>query len=262
MDVAARATTDRPEIEVPEGDSVHRAARRLQALVGECLEVETPHPRAQALDIARRLDGRRLEAVDAVGKNILLRFEGGVTLRSHLRMTGRWRVRPRGEGGSGLPWLILRSAEREATQWNGPILELGGRAVRRLGPDILEQPPDVEAMVARLRRSPERPLAEALQRQELVAGIGNMWAAETLWACRLSPWLAVCDVSDEELESALVATHRMMFAALAGPRPPRRVYRRAGRACRRCGTPIRSQGQGEANRRAYWCPGCQPISST
>ena len=247
---------------MPEGDSIHRAARQLQALVGERVEVETPHPRAAALNIAGRLDGRRLEGVEAVGKNLLLHFEGGVTLRSHLRMRGRWRVRPRGQVMQGAPWLVLRSPELEASQWNGPVLELGGDAVRRLGPDILEQPPDLESMVVRLRRAPELSLGEALQRQQLVAGIGNMWAAEVLWASRLSPWLAVQEVSEEDLRSLLGAAHRMMSDALESSRPIRRVYRRSGRPCRRCGTPIRSRGQGEANRTAYWCPTCQPISST
>ena len=82
---------------MPEGDSLHRAARRLQVLVGDRVEVETPNPRAQVKRLAERLDGRVLESVEAVGKNLLLRFEGGVTLRSHLRMTGRWRVVPRGD---------------------------------------------------------------------------------------------------------------------------------------------------------------------
>ena len=247
---------------MPEGDSIHRAARRLQVLVGECIEVETPHPRARALNIAGRLDGRRLERVEAVGKNLLLHFEGGVTLRSHLRMNGRWRIRPRGETMRGAPWLILRSTTHEASQWNGPVLELRSDVVQRLGPDILERPPNFELMVARLRRAPELPLAEALQRQQLVAGIGNMWAAEMLWETRHSPWVAVGNVSDEELASVLSTGHRLMSSALESSRSARRVYRRASRACPRCGTPIRSQGQGEANRTAYWCPGCQPISST
>jgi len=98
--------------------------------------------------------------------------------------------------------LILRSTELEASQWNGPVLELGGDAVRRLGPDLLERPPDLDAMIARLRRASELPIAEALQRQQLVSGIGNMWAAETLWAIRLSPWVAVRNVSDEDLDQS------------------------------------------------------------
>src|SRR5919202_1857966 len=176
---------------VPEGDSLHRAARRLQVLVGERLEVSSPHPRGRLTGVAERLNGRRLESVEAVGKNLLLRFEGGVVLRSHLRMKGRWWVRPRGRRQVGRPWLVLRGAEHEAIQLNGPVLELESRGgvVRRLGPDILAEPPELDAMVANLRAAPqELPLGEALQRQRLVAGIGNMWMAEALWEARLSPW--------------------------------------------------------------------------
>jgi len=254
---AVRATTD-----VPEGDSIRRAARQLQPLVGERVEVETPHPRAAALNLGARLTGRRLESVDAIGKNLLLHFEGRVTLRSHLRMKGRWRVTRRGERLRGTPWLVLRTAELEASQWNGPILTLRDDALRSLGPDILDQPPDIEAMIARLRKAPSLYLAEAFQRQQLVAGIGNMWVSEILWASRVSPWLYVRDASEDELRSVLKEAHRQMSAALEGPRSSRNVYRRAGRGCRRCGVPIRSQGQGHANRLAYWCPGCQPSSST
>jgi endonuclease VIII len=243
---------------VPEGDSIHRIARRLQDLVGERLEVETPHPRAQVLRIAERLDGLRLEAVEAVGKNLLLRFEGGLTLRSHLRMNGRWRVQPRGSPIFGTPWLVLRGAELEALQRNGPILELGDSVTRRLGPDILAEPPELDAMVARLRRAASLPLAEALLRQELVSGIGSMWAAEALWSCRVSPWSRVADVSDEELEAVLAEAHRLMAEGLDGRRRSQQAYRRAGRPCRRCGEPISSRGYGDANRTTYWCPRCQP----
>src|ERR1700750_2064595 len=92
---------------MPEGDSLHRAARRLQVLVGERLEVETPHPRAAVKGLADRLDGRRLEQVEAAGKNLLLHFEGGLVLRSHLRMNGRWRVEKRGARRVGRPCVRL-----------------------------------------------------------------------------------------------------------------------------------------------------------
>src|SRR5215475_14669100 len=175
---------------MPEGDTLHRAAHRLQVLVGQQLEVETPHPRAQAAIDAAVLDGRRLEAVEAVGKNLVLRFDGGVVLRSHLRMGGRWSVRPRGEARAGRPWLVLRGEGAEGVLWNGPVLELHTRALARLGPDILASPPDLDGMLARIARADGgRPLGEVLQDQTLVAGIGNMWAAEALWRVRLSPWL-------------------------------------------------------------------------
>jgi endonuclease VIII len=243
---------------VPEGDSLHRAARSLQVLVGERVAVETPHPRAAAERVAERLDGRRLEAVEAVGKNLLLSFEGGLVLRSHLRMTGRWQVLERGAPRRGKPWLVLAGAEREAVLWNGPVLELSARGTRRLGPDILAEPPDLAAIVANFRREhPGRDLGEALLDQRLVAGIGNVWRAEALWHARVSPWSRLGDVSDDELERVLGEAARLMRTALDGGRTERAVYRRAGRTCLRCGTPIRSRGQGDDNRIAYWCPACE-----
>jgi endonuclease-8 len=244
---------------MPEGDSLHRAARRLQVLVGERLAVETPHPRAAAERIAERLDGRRLESVEAIGKNLLLSFEGGLVLRSHLRMSGRWQVRARGSRARvGTPWLVLRAPEHEALLWNGPVLELTGRAMRRLGPDILAEPPDLGRMVENLRREhPGRQMGDALLDQRLVAGIGNLWKAEALWRARVSPWARLREVSDEALERVLAEAARLMRASVDGARGERAVYRRTGRPCPRCGEPIRSRGQGDDNRMAYWCPECQ-----
>jgi endonuclease-8 len=243
---------------MPEGDSLHRAARKLQVLVGERVAVETPNPRAAAAVSAATLDGRRLESVEAVGKNLLLRFEGGLVLRSHLRMSGRWQVVERGAARHGQPWLVLTGAEREALLWNGPVLELSARGTRRLGPDILAEPADLAAMVENLRHEhPSRELGDALLDQRLVAGIGNVWKAESLWQARLSPWLRLDDVSDEELERVLGEAARLMQRSLESRSEPRAVYKRAGRPCPRCGEPIRSRGQGDANRTAYWCQGCQ-----
>ncbi len=246
--------------DMPEGDSLHRAARRLQVLAGQRVAVETPHPRAATKGLAERLDGRRLETVEAVGKNLLLRFEGGLVLRSHLRMTGRWRVEPKGARRVGRPWLVLRGDEHEAVLWNGPVLELaaaGGRP-SHLGPDILGTPPDYDEMIGRLRAERQsRAVGDALVDQRVVAGIGNMWKAEALWEARVSPWRPLADVTEIELRATLDSAHRMMRAGVEGARPLRRIYRRAGRACHRCGAVIRSHPQGEAARVAYWCPRCQ-----
>jgi len=230
-------------------------------LAGQRVEVETPHPRASAKQLAERLDGRLLESVEAVGKNLLLHFEGGLVLRSHLRMTGRWRVQPRGSTWAGRPWLVLRGDEHEAVLWNGPVLELGRGASfsGRLGPDILEQPPDLGTMLERLRSVPQdREVGDALLDQRLVAGIGNVWKAEALWEARVSPWRAVADTSDEELRAILQAAHELMTTSVETGRARRVAYNRAGRGCRRCGTPIEARGQGDGNRIAYWCPACQP----
>jgi endonuclease-8 len=244
---------------VPEGDSLHRAARRLQPLVGQALEVETPHPRAAATGVAEQLDGRRLEGVEAIGKNLILHFDGGLVLRSHLRMKGRWTVRARGAASRGRPWLVLRGDASEAVLWGGPVLELNARGLRRLGPDILARPPDFDAMAARLSRTdPRRAVGEALLDQRLVAGIGNVWKAEALWRAGVSPWRTLADVTEEELRVVLAAAARLMRASVAGGREERRVYRAAGRPCPRCSTAVESWGQGDGNRMAYWCPGCQP----
>ena len=246
---------------MPEGDTIHRTAERLRVLVGERVEAESPNPRGLATGVARVVDGRRLEAVDAIGKNILLRFEGGVVLRSHLRMNGRWRVEPR-EGRSatrGRPWLLLRGREWEATQWNGPVLRLEDGIARRVGPDLLAPGTRVDEIVSRLRSvDPSRLLGEALVDQRLVAGIGNVWLAEMLWHARVSPWASLAEIGDDELSSALEWARAAMRSAVSGRRSHRAVYRRAGRGCPRCGEPIRSHGLGDANRTAYWCPACQP----
>jgi len=223
--------------------------------VGQRLGVETPHPRAAAKRLVEHLDGLVLESVEAVGKNLLLRFEGGHVLRSHLRMSGRWRVGTLGAARAGRPWLVLRGAEHEAVLWNGPVLELDKPL--SVGADILAAEPDFDAMVARLRAQPDRGLGDALLDQRAVAGIGNIWRSEALWAARLSPWLPLDQVSDTELRELLDAAHELMAASAAGARPLHRVYRRTGRACRRCGTPIRAQAQGDGARVAYWCPTCQ-----
>ena len=161
--------------------------------------------------LADRLDGRTLESVEAVGKNLLLRFEGGLVLHSHLRMNGRWRVEPRGRAARRA--AVARPARRRAR--GGPLERAGARAAPRralphLGPDILDEPPDLDAMVARLRAQPQaREVGDALLDQRLVAGIGNIWKAEALWdARRLAVAARSRDVSDDELRAVLEAAHR------------------------------------------------------
>ena len=142
------------------------------------LAVESPHPRAAALGIAPRLDGRRLERVEAIGKNLLLTFEGDLVLRSHLRMRGAGTSRGAARRVTGLP--VARAAGRAPS--GGALARPGARARRRrrrlagLGPDILADPPDLDAMIARLRAADQyREIGEALLDQRLVAGIGNIW---------------------------------------------------------------------------------------
>jgi endonuclease VIII len=243
---------------MPEGDAVHRAARRLQALVGDELEIETPHPRAAVKNLAPRLDGRRLESVRAVGKNLLLEFEGGIVLRNHMRMKGRWRVLPRDAEIFGTPWLVLRGERHVGVLSGGAVLELDRGRPLRVGPDILADPPDFDAMLRNLRAVEQsREVGDVLLAQRLIGGIGNIWKVESLWAVGMSPWLPLADGSDDELRAVLAEAHRLMKASLDGERFRARVYRRKGHACPRCGTPIRSWPQGDDARMSYWCPSCQ-----
>ena len=125
------------------------------------------------------------------------------------------------------------------------MLTLESRNLRRLGQDVLADEFDLDGAVARLRGAGDRWLGEALQDQRLVAGIGNMWMAEALWSIRASPWTRVRDVEEGVLRDSVEAARRLMREALATGRQGRQVYRRAGRPCLRCGTIVRSRGQGD-----------------
>jgi endonuclease-8 len=239
---------------VPEGDSLHHLAERLRVLEGEIVAAEAPHPRAALLGIAERIDGKRLERVEARGKNLLLSFEGGLVVRSHLRMNGRWLVQAADVPVRGRPWLVLRAGDWQAVQRNGPVLELGTAKLTRLGPDVLDDPPAIERMIERFRRADQnRELGDAILDQSLVAGIGNKWKAEALFEAAISPWKQLRAVDDDELRRLLGTASSLMRSR--GRR--NRVYRRPGRQCARCGGRIRSWPQGDNARMAYWCPGCQ-----
>ena len=243
---------------MPEGDTVHRAAERLRALVGQRLEVKAVHPRAQATGVAPRLDGRRLEAVEARGKNLLLRFEGGRVLRSHLGMSGSWRTMAAHAPLRGTPWLVLTGEKTMAVLRRGAVLELTARRVSGLGPDILAPELDSEAIASNLRRAAgDRTIGEALLDQRVVAGIGNVWRSEALWHARVSPWSRPAELEPDGLLAVVTQAALLMADARDGKRPRREAYRRAGRPCGRCGSLIMSARQGDAARTIYWCPACQ-----
>jgi endonuclease-8 len=257
---------------MPEGDTIHLAAARiravLQARVPEA--ILTPHPRHRFEHWPERLAGKAVRSVDVHGKHLLLRFDGGLTLHSHLRMTGAWSVHRQGERWRRAPhraWLVLRCGGWEVVQFDGPVLELMSDVRTRsdtrlaaLGQDVLGERFDPRAVLARLRRDdPQRPIGDALLNQHTVAGIGNVWKSECCFAARVDPWRALADVRDDEV-LALVgfAREHMPASARDGPSArPRAVYKRAGQPCVRCGTTIDRRGQGENNRVTYWCPGCQ-----
>ena len=257
---------------MPEGDTIHYAANRIRAaLAGHVPErVEAPQPRHRLDRWPERLAGRRVQAVEARGKHLLLRFDGGLNIHSHLRMKGAWDVRPQGRPWRRprrRAWLVLACRGLEVVQFDGPVLELltdervrNDRRLGGLGPDVIGPRFDTAAFLARLREDdPTRPIGDALLDQHTIAGIGNLWKAESCFAAELDPWRATGDVADEQVLAAVgFARREMAVSAEKGfAARPRAVYGRAGRPCPRCGADIRSRGQGENNRVTYWCAGCQ-----
>ncbi len=271
---------------MPEGDTIASAARRIRkAVIGKPIEaVETRHPRFAMDRWDERLAGRDVRAVDTHGKNLMLRFEGGLTVYSHLRMGGWWGVFRHGERWRRSPrraWLVIRTADHEVVQFDGPILELmtDGRTridqrIAALGPDILAPGEfDEREFLRRLRDDdPTRYIGDALLDQRNVAGLGTIWRSEGCFIAGIDPWRRVRDVSDDEALAVLAAARPLMQLSVENDgrpvtwrpevRPRGRenrfwVFGREGLPCRRCDTLVRQRGQGDDNRRSFWCPECQ-----
>src|SRR4051794_28493650 len=250
-----------------EGDTILRAARRLgRALAGETVRVRAPNPRGRAAGV-ERLDGMTVREVRSLGKNLVFDL-GELALHSHLGMSGSWHVYGPGERWSRparSAWAVLATeAGVEAAQFGGPTLRVlrtgtlrRDPVLARLGPDLLAPGFEAADSIRLLRAAPDRGLGDALLDQGKVAGIGNIFKSEACFAARLDPWRAVGELGEEELERVLGAARESMLAAVETGRHPHNVYRRTGWPCLRCGTPIRSRGQGDDNRITYWCPACQ-----
>lgn len=257
---------------MPEGDTILRAANRIRPVLAGALpdEIRAPQQRHAMDRWPQRLAGRRVTGVDPYGKHLFLRFEGDLTLHSHLRMTGAWAVYETGarwRRAARRAWLVIRARGREVVQFDGPVLELMteprtrfDQRLQALGPDLLADEFDAERFLRRLRADATRRIGDALLDQRVVAGIGNIWKAEGCWGAGVDPWRRVGDVSDDEALAIVGdARPRMLAAARSDARDTweRRVYKRQGQPCRRCGAAIRAHGQGDDNRMTYWCPGCQ-----
>ena len=263
---------------MPEGDTIHHAAMRIRSVLEGKVpqDLRTPHPRHRLDRWPERLAGRRVSAVDAHGKHLFLRFApmgaqaADLTVHSHLRMTGSWRVYRRGQPwrrSPGRAWLVIRAGGWEVVQFDGPVLELLSDArtrhdprLTRLGPDVLGEGFDTNLFLRNLRaEDPRRPIGDSLLNQRILAGIGNLWKAEACFAAGVDPWRATSEVQDgEALTIVAFARERMSQSARDGfEARPRSVYRRGGEPCPRCGATIRQRGQWEDNRLTFWCPGCQ-----
>ncbi|HEY2031990.1 MAG TPA: DNA-formamidopyrimidine glycosylase family protein [Myxococcales bacterium] len=256
---------------MPEGDTIFRAATALRkALQGaRVLQMRSsmlagPYP-----------VGERILSVEARGKNLVLRFENGRVLRTHMMMSGSWHLYRDGEKWQRPAWqarLELRADNGFcAVLFNAPVVEwLDAREapLARLGPDATSDGFDAAAAFSRLRARPDRAVGEVLLDQAALSGVGNVIKCEALFRCRANPFAKVSDVPDDELEKLIADARKLLVQNREkGPRTTRTsldggrfwVYGRSGKPCLICGTAIRMRRQGEAARSTYFCASCQKV---
>ena len=250
---------------MPEGDTIWRTAAALRSgLEGRRVLVARP-------DALRRLAGSTVTAVDPLGKHLVIRFDSGLALHSHMRMRGAWHIYRPGERWRRPEWQLKAMLETEdavAVCFAAPVVELiwdAGSKLRHLGPDILTGDWAAAEVVARARSLGPVVVGEVMLNQRVTAGIGNVYRCEALWERRVNPWTPLAELDDEELAALFETARAAMLANLHGGAHRRfpgygrgAVHGRGGRPCPRCGTPIRVRALGEHARVAYWCPTCQP----
>jgi len=221
------------------------------------------------------LTGRAVTGTVSRGKHLLTRVEGDITVHTHLKMEGTWRI----SAASGYLLrdhrirLILANEQYQAVGQSLGIVEVlrtsrESTVVGHLGPDLLGPDWDAAEAVRRLGEQPDRTIGEALLDQRNLAGLGTIYRAETLFLRGVNPWRPAGEVTDltglVELAQRLLDANKTRVGTVTTGSTQRGrqmwVYGRAGQPCRRCGTPILrgSLGPGPEERIAVWCPHCQP----
>ena len=288
---------------MPEGDTIFRAARTLhRALAGRVVtRFESVFPALTRIDTDIPLRGRTIERVEARGKHLLIWFgppQGGhdecrpLVLRTHMRMNGSWHIyRPheRWQRSRDDMRILLEAGDLHVVAFNVPVAELTtsealerAHPIQNLGPDPLSADFDFDEAVQRISSKRGVEIADALLDQSAIAGIGNVYKSEVLFAGRINPFVTVDQLAPGDIERLIAITVKFMRANVAEGTPAaietyrglRRttgrhdpgarlwVYGRAGKPCRRCGTPIARAKQGPYARSTYWCQRCQPRTTT
>ena len=260
---------------MPEGDTILRAAMRLHAaLAGRTVTSFRSRLPVLALAARRhRVEGSVVDAVEARGKHLLMRFSNGAALHTHMGMTGSWHLyRPgsRWRQPEGMARVVLEADGVVAVCFvprTAEIVTASGEATHpslsRLGPDVLAPSRAAAAAVVSLRATGGDEIGAALLDQTALSGVGNIWKSESLFLAGVHPYDRVSDLDEATLTRVVRAAMREMHDSVrAGPgeggRGRSRVYRRSGRPCLRCGTVIEMRRQGPMRRSTYWCPRCQP----
>ena len=265
---------------MPEGDNIFRAATALRtALQGaRILRFDSADPAVRRELEQKPLAGACIESVGARGKHLLVRFDDGRSLRTHLRMRGSWHLYRSGESLRRPEHRARVAIETDsgfvAVCFGAPVVQLGTefamRDLEKLGPDGTTDEFDAAEAQRRIRARPELTMGEALLLQRAMAGVGNVIKAEALFLCHQDPFQHVADVSDERLDAVVATAHRLLVANReSGPRKSRNaltgsrlwVYGRSGKPCLRCGTRIAMRRQGALARSTYYCPRCQGVVS-
>lgn len=261
---------------MPEGDVLRLTAQRIEDALRDTPLVlgELRWPGVGGTP----LTGRTVTSCVAYGKHLLTRFDDGRTLHTHLRMDGEWRVIRTAGPAPRHPQVraVLASAGWTCVGWRLGMVDLlrsrdEPRLLAHLGPDVLADD-FVERGLAEgvelLARQGGRAVCEVLLDQSVVAGVGTIWMAETLFALRWNPWRPAGDLDGEARERLLLTAHRLLARSVEIGRThglgrvPRAVHGRLGQPCPRCGTPV---AVGQANeppyeRPVFWCPTCQGVS--
>jgi endonuclease-8 len=256
---------------VPEGDTIFRTATVLRRALGGKVVLRLEAPR---LRFEPPPPGTVVRSVEARGKHLLIAFDDGRVLHTHLQMSGSWRVEAAG-GASRRPSHQVRALvevrDAVAVCLRAPVVELlRERDLARhprlsaLGPDLCSPDVDLDEVVSRLARvSADTPVGVVLLDQRIACGIGNVYKSEVLHALRLDPFAPLGDLDPAARRTLYARASELLRRNLSGgPRVTApgglAVYGKAGRPCPRCGTAIASRRQGESARTTYWCPACQP----
>jgi endonuclease-8 len=265
---------------VPEGDTIFRAARTLhRALAGhEVVRFESVFPALTRVHEDAPITGRRVEAVSAAGKHVLMRFSpadlvhgghvraessGDLVLRTHMRMNGSWHIYRPGE-----TWrrsrrdmrIVVATVDFEAVGFNVPVAEfLAPRALARqddlrlMGPDLLGETFDAADALRRFRERPELSIADALLNQRVVAGAGNVYKSEVLFLCGVNPFARVAEVDDERLLAILTTARKHLHANVIDPSAAIVTYRGFRRTTRRADPAERLYVYGRAGKPCRKC---------
>jgi endonuclease-8 len=256
---------------MPEGDTIHRSAARLRAaLVGTTvrrvvvarIEGERPHA------------GTTIDSVEAVGKHLLIHFSDGLTLQTHMMMSGSWHLyRPgeRWQRPKHTARVVIEVDEWVAVCFLAPVVRSyraasGRTPIDHLGVDLCRVDADIDGVLQRLPRfsSPDSLIADVLLDQRIACGVGNVYKSETLFACRVHPLAPLSEVDDATMRSLFTTAARLLQVNLHGANRSTvatgglAVYGRFRRPCLVCGTPIERGSIGQPRRVTYWCPRCQP----